>query len=154
MKNIKESHLLLIAGLSDGNIHHAKFLISHSFDKFLLSLSETVNVITNKKSEEWRTFVLNYSKMITQDIELFSFHFSMLKIWFQSLNRLKMNLVHLLHETALRKGMDKINKKYPKADIYEIIFEIERTRIAPMSQIYMPLELTNFLIRVKKHLEK
>ena len=25
LKNIKESHLLLIAGLSDGNIHHARF---------------------------------------------------------------------------------------------------------------------------------
>ena len=24
-KNIKESHLLLIAGLSDGNIHHARY---------------------------------------------------------------------------------------------------------------------------------
>tara|TARA_B100000282_G_C31393196_1_gene336614 strand:- start:275 stop:472 length:198 start_codon:yes stop_codon:yes gene_type:complete len=65
-----------------------------------------------------------------------------------------MNLVHLLHETALRKGMDNIIKNYPNADFFEIVFEIERTRIAPMSQIYMPLELTNFLIRVKKHLEK
>ena len=92
--------------------------------------------------------------MINQDIELFSFHFCMLKIWFQSLNRLKMNLVHLLHDTALRKGMDKVNKKFPNADFYEIVFEIERTRIAPMSQLYMPLELTNFLIRIKKHLEK
>ena len=35
LKNIKESHLLLIAGLSDGNIHHAKFLISQSFEEFL-----------------------------------------------------------------------------------------------------------------------
>ena len=154
LKNIKESHLLLIAGLSDGNIHHAKFLISQSFEKFLLLLGETINIITNKNSEEWRTFVLHYSKMITQDIELFYFHFSMLKIWFQSLNRLKMNLVHLLHETALRKGMDNVNKKFPNADFFEIVFEIERTRVAPMSQIYMPLELTNFLIRVKKHLEK
>ena len=154
LKNIEESHLLLIAGLSDGNIHHAKFLVSQSFDKFLLLLSETINIITNKNPEEWRTFVLNYSKMITQDIELFSFHFSMLKIWFQSLNRLKMNLVHLLHDTALRKGMDKTNKKFPNTDFFEIVFEIERTRVAPRSQIYMPLELTNFLIRVKKHLEK
>ena len=62
LKNIKESHLLLIAGLSDGNIHHAKFLISQSFEKFLLLLGETINIITNKNSEEWRTFVLHYSK--------------------------------------------------------------------------------------------
>ena len=48
LKNIKESHLLLIAGLSDGNIHHAKFLISQSFEKFLSLLSETINIITNK----------------------------------------------------------------------------------------------------------
>ncbi len=154
LKNINESHLLLIAGLSDGNIHHVKFLISQPFEKFLLLLGETINIITNKNSEEWRTFVLHYSKMIRQDIELFYFHFSMLKIWFQSLNRLKMNLVHLLHKTALRNGMDNVIKKFPNADFFEIIFEIERTRIAPISQIYMPLELTNFLIRVKKHLEK
>ena len=56
--------------------------------------------------------------------------------------------------TALRKGMDNVYKKFPNADFFEIVFEIERTRVAPMSQIYMPLELTNFLIRVKKHLEK
>ena len=60
----------------------------------------------------------------------------------------------MLHETALIEGMDKVNKKYPNADFYEIIFEIEKTRIAAKSQIYMPLELKNFLIRVKKHLEK
>ena len=65
-----------------------------------------------------------------------------------------MNLVHLLHETVLRKGMDNVIKNFPNADFFEIVFEIERTRVAPMSQIYMPLELTNFLIRVKKHLEK
>ena len=54
LKNINESHLLLIAGLSDGNIHHAKFLISQSFEKFLLLLGEAINIITNKNSEEWR----------------------------------------------------------------------------------------------------
>ena len=153
-KNIKEPHLLLIAGLSDGNIHHAKFLISQSFEKFLSLLSETINCITNKKPEQWRAFVLNYSKMVTQNIELFSFHFCMLKVWFQGLNRLKMNLAHLLHETSLRNGMDKVNKKFPNADFHEIIFEIEKTRTAPIRQLYMPLELTNLLIRIKKHLEK
>ena len=51
--------------------------------------------------------------------------------------------------TALRKGMDKVIKNYPNADFFEIVFEIEKTRIAPMSQIYMPLEMTNFLIRLK-----
>ena len=55
----------------------------------------------------------------------FLFSLSMFKIWFQSLNRLKMNLVHLFMRTVLKKGMDNVNKKFPNADFFEIIFEIE-----------------------------
>ena len=153
-KNITKSHIELIAGLCDGNIYQAKFLISQSLDEILLLLSEIIKNISNNKSNEWRDFVQVYSKMANQNYELFSFHFVMLKIWFQSVNRLRKNLKHILHKTSLKLGMKRLIKKFPNADFCSITYEIEKTNLAVSKHLYMPLELTNFLIKVKRHLNK
>ena len=154
LKEVKEIHIPIITGLSDGNIHQAKFLISQSLDDLLLLLSENIKKISNNNSHEWRDFIQIYSKMANQDYELFSFHFLMLKIWFQSVNRLRKNLEHLLHETPLKLGMERLIKNFPNADYSSITYEIEQTNFAVSQHLYMPLELTNFLIRVKKKLNK
>ena len=153
-KSIKESSIPLIAGLSGGNIYQAEFLISQSLDKLLLELSELVKNISSKKSHAWRNFSQMYSKMAIQDYKLFLFHFFMLKTWFNSLNRLRKNLDHVLHKTPLKLGMERLIKKFPNADYSSIIFEIERTSLSVPQHFHMPLALTNLLIKIKKNLNK
>ena len=153
-RDIKKSHISLIAGLSDGNIYQVKYLISESIDEVLLLLSEDIKKISNNQSHEWRSFVQKYSKMANQNQQLFSFHLCMLKIWFQSVNRLRKNLEHLLHSTPLKLGMDRIIKKFPNADYPSIVFEIEQTNLTLSKHFYMPLVMINFLIKVKKYLNK
>ena len=153
-KGVKESHIPLIAGLSEGNIYQTEFLISQSLDKLLLELSELVKNISSKKSHAWREFSQIYSKMAVQDYKLFLFHFFMLKTWFNSLNRLRKNLDHVLHKTPLKLGMERLIKKFPNADYSSIIIEIERTSLSVSQHFHMPLELTNLLIKIKKNLNK
>ena len=43
-------------------ISPCKILNFQSLEKFLPLLGETIKIITNKNSEEWRRFVLHYSK--------------------------------------------------------------------------------------------
>jgi len=78
----------------------------------------------------------------------------MLKTWFNSLNRLRKNLDHVLHKTPLKLGMERLIKKFPNADYSSIIFEIERTSLSVPQHFHMPLELTNLLIKIKKKLNK
>ena len=151
---IKKTHIPVIAGLSGGNIHQAEFLISQSLDKLLLELSELVIKISSKSSDAWRDFSQTYSKMAIQDYKLFVFHFFMLKTWFNSLNRLRKNLEHVLHKTPLKLGMERLIKKFPNADYCSIIFDIERTKLSVPQHLHMPLVLTNFLIKIKKNLNK
>ncbi len=153
-QEVKESNISLIAGLSDGNIYHAKYLISESLDELLLQLSENIKKISNNQSHEWKDFIQFYSKMATHNQQLFSFHLCLLKIWFQSVNRLEKNLNHLLHKTRLKLGMDRLIKKFPRADYTSIAFEIDQTNFAVYQHLYMPLVMTNFLIKVKKCLNK
>ena len=153
-KEIKESHIPLIAGLSGGNIYQTKFLISQSLDKLLLELSELVKNVSSKKPHAWREFSQMYSKMAIQDYKLFLFHFFMLKTWFNSLNRLRKNLNHVLHKTPLKLGMERLIKKFPNADYSSIVFEIEKTTLSVSQHFHMPLELTNLLIKIKRNLNK
>ena len=153
-KGIKKSHIPLIAGLSGGNIYQTEFLISQTLDKLLLELSELVKKVSSKRSHAWREFSQVYSKMAIQDYKLFIFHFFMLKTWFNSLNRLRKNLEHVLHKTPLKLGMERLIKKFPNADYSSIIFDIERTNLSVPQHLHMPLVLTNLLIKIKKNLNK
>jgi len=151
-KMVKESDIPLLAGLSRGNIHQARHLISQPIGDLMKLMNALVKTITNEEPDHWRKFTQTYSRLANQDLDTFSFHFMMLKIWFQSAARLKKDVDDILHDTAFKPGMERLIKSHPNADFSAIAFELEEAILSVPQNLYMPLILTNLLLRIQKHL--
>lgn len=152
MKKINENDISFFTGLSNGNVHQAEFLISHKKEELLILVNTLVGVLIAKNSEKWRKFIQTYSKLAKDDFILFSFHLMLLKIWFQSTNRLKNNINHLLHNTQLKSGMERFISIYKEADYSAIISEIEELNNSVKINLFMPLALTTFLLKIQKNI--
>lgn len=152
MKMVKDSEIQLLAGLSQGNIHQTRFLISQPIGDLLKLVNGLVKIISNDNPDHWRKFTQTYSKLARQDSATLSFHFMMLKIWFRSANRLARRVEDILHETSFKPGMERLISTNPNADFSAITFELEDAILAIPMNLYMPLILTNFLLRIQKHL--
>ena len=152
MKMVKDSEIQLLAGLSQGNIHQAWFLISQPIGDLLKLVNGLVKMITNDNPDHWRKFTQTYSRLARQDSATLSFHFMMLKIWFRSANRLARRVDDILHETSFKPGMERLISTNPNADFSAITFELEDAILSIPMNLYMPLILTNLLLRIQKHL--
>ena len=152
MKMVKDSEIQLLAGLSQGNIHQARFLISQPIGDLLKLVNGLVKMITNDNPDHWRKFTQTYSRLARQDSATLSFHFMMLKIWFRSANRLARHVDDILHETSFKPGMERLISTNPNADFSAITFELEDAILSIPMNLYMPLILTNLLLRIQKHL--
>ena len=152
MKLVKDSEIQLLAGLSQGNIHQARFLIAQPIGDLLKLVNGLVKMITNDNPDHWRKFTQTYSRLARQDSATLSFHFMMLKIWFRSANRLARRVDDILHETSFKPGMKRLISTNPNADFSAITFELEDAILAIPMNLYMPLILTNLLLRIQKHL--
>ena len=152
IKMVKDSEIQLLAGLSQGNIHQARFLISQPIGDLLKLVNGLVKLITNDNPDHWRKFTQTYSRLAHQDSATLSFHFMMLKIWFRSANRLARRVDDILHETSFKPGMERLISTNPNADFSAITFELEDAILSIPMNLYMPLILTNLLLRIQKHL--
>ncbi len=152
MKMVKESEIPFLAGLSQGNIHQARSLISQSVGDLMKLVNGLIKIITNNEPDHWRKFTQTYSRLAHQDAATFSFHFMMLKIWFRSVNRLQKDVDDLLHSTSFKPGMERLIGAHPNADLSAITFEVEDAILSIPMNLYMPLILTNLLLRIQKHL--
>lgn len=152
MKMVKDLEIQILAGLSQGNIHQARFLISQPIGDLLKLVNGLVKIISNDNPDHWRKFTQTYSRLARQDSATLSFHFMMLKIWFRSANRLARRVDDILHETSFKPGMERLISTNPNADFSAITFELEDAILAIPMNLYMPLILTNFLLRIQKHL--
>jgi len=152
MKMVKDSEIQLLAGLSQGNIHQARFLIAQPIGDLLKLVNGLVKMITNDNPDHWRKFTQTYSRLARQDSATLSFHFMMLKIWFRSANRLARRVDDILHETSFKPGMKRLISTNPNADFSAITFELEDAILSIPMNLYMPLILTNLLLRIQRHL--
>ena len=152
MKMVKDSEIQLLAGLSQGNIHQARFLIAQPIGDLLKLVNGLVKMITNDNPDHWRKFTQTYSRLARQDYATLSFHFMMLKIWFRSANRLARRVDDILHETSFKPGMERLISINPNADFSAITFELEDAILSIPMNLYMPLILTNLLLRIQRHL--
>jgi hypothetical protein len=75
-----------------------------------------------------------------------------LKIWYQSANRFQKNIDDSLHNTSLKKGIERCVRTYGTADFPAIVFELEEAVSAISKNLYMPLVLVNLLLHIQKHL--
>jgi len=152
MKMVKDSEIQLLAGISQGNIHQSRFLISQPIGDILKLVNGLVKMISNDNPDHWRKFTQTYSRLAHQNSATLLFHFMMLKIWFRSANRLARSIDDILHETSFKPGMERLISTNPNADFSAITFELEDAILAIPMNLYMPLILTNLLLRIQKHL--
>lgn len=153
MKMIKNEDIPYLTGLSRGNLHQARFLISQSVGDLMTLIGGLIKTITQDDPDQWRKFTQTYSKLAKQDQKTFSFHFIILKIWFQSANRFQKNLDDLLHHTSFKPGMERMIKAHPDADFSAVAFALEDAANAIPQNLYMPLVLINLLLHIQKHLK-
>ena len=151
-KMVRPEDIPLLVGLSRGNFFHAQFFISQSLERLIKLVEDLTKSINQDDPEKWRKFIQDYSKMAKQDIEKFSLHFMLLKIWYQSANRFQKNIDDSLHNTSLKKGIERCVRTYGTADFPAIVFELEEVVSAISKNLYMPLVLVNLLLHIQKHL--
>ena len=154
INKVKKAHVPLVIGLSEGDVHKAKLLISQPLEKNMSSISSLVKVISEEDTGEWRKFINTYSRYSKQNKSKFYFHFNMLKIWFQAANRLTKNIEHVLHKTSFVEDMKIFIKRNPNADFCSIIYELEKPMEAVKNNYYMPLVLINLLLEIQKHFKQ
>ena len=154
INKVEKPHVPLVIGLSEGDVHKAKILISQPLNKTLSSISSLVKVISEKDPGKWRKLIDTYSRYSKQNKSEFFFHFNMLKIWFQAANRLTKNIDHVLHKTSFIEDMKIFIKKNPNADFSSIIYELEKPMEAVKNNYYMPLVLINLLLEIQNHFKQ
>ena len=153
-KLVQEQDIPFLVGLSRGNLHNAQFFISQSKIELEDLIKNLVETTTKESPEKWRKFIESYSKLSKQKKDEFEYHFMLLRIWYQSVNRLKNNLNDPLHDTSLIHGMKTILNSYPSADFLSIVSDLEDVVRAISMNLYMPLVLTNLLLETKKNLKQ
>ena len=154
INKVKKAHVPLVIGLSEGDVHKAKLLISQPLEKNMSSISLLVKVISEEDPGQWRKLINTYSRYSKQNKSEFYFHFNMLKIWFQAANRLTKNIDHVLHKTSFVEDMKIFIKRNPNADFCSIIYELEKPMEAVKNNYYMPLVLINLLLEIQKHFKQ
>ncbi len=154
INKVKKAHVPLVIGLSEGDVHKAKLLISQPLEKTMSSISSLVKVISEKDPGQWRKLINTYSRYSKQNKSEFYFHFNMLKIWFQAANRLTKNIDHVLHKTSFVEDMKIFIKRNPNADYSSIIYELEKPTEAVKNNYHMPLVLINLLLEIRKHFKQ
>ena len=154
INKVKKAHVPLVIGLSEGDVHKAKLLISQPLEKNMSSISSLVKIISEQDPGQWRKLINTYSRYSKQNKSEFYFHFNMLKIWFQAANRLTKNIDHVLHKTSFVEDMKIFIKRNPNADFCSIIYELEKPMEAVKNNYYMPLVLINLLLEIQKHFKQ
>ena len=153
-KLVQEQDIPFLVGLSRGNLHNAQLFISQSKVELEDLIKNLVETTTKDNPEKWRKFIEGYSKLSKQKKDEFEYHFMLLRIWYQSVNRLKNNLNDPLHNTSLLHGMKRFLNSYPFADILSIVSDLEDVVRAISMNLYMPLVLTNLLLETQKNLKQ
>ena len=151
---VQEQDIPFLVGLSRGNLHNAQFFISQSKIELEDLIKNLVDTTTKDNPEKWRKFIESYSKLSKQKKDEFEYHFMLLRIWYQSVNRLKNNLNDSLHDTSLLHGMKRFLNSYPFADLLSIVSDLEDVVRAISMNLYMPLVLTNLLLETQKNLKQ
>jgi len=153
-KMVREEDIPFLIGLSRGNLHSTQFFISKSPRELSDLIKNLVDTITKNEPGKWRKFIQDYSKLARQGKDEFAYHFMLLRVWCQSVNRFKNNLNDSLHDTSLAMGMKKFISTYPSADLLSIVSDLEDAVRAISMNLYMPLVLTNLLIETQKNLKQ
>jgi len=150
--NVEEiNDVPLFLGLSNGSMYLAKKTMLLGKKEIHNLINNTIKTLISKDSLLWRNFTQTYSKLSKEDRTIFFLHFTILKIWFQSTYRLTKKIYHPLHKTELKIGMELFTSRYKDVDYPKIILEIENLERSVSQNLFIPLSLTHFILKVQKN---
>ena len=151
LNNESINNIYLISGFSNGNMHLVKKIMHFKEEEIKNLINNIIKTLISRDSMLWRNFTQKYSKLLRDDRDIFYLHLTILKIWFQSTFRLTKNINHALHKTELKTGMERFMNRYQNVDYTKIIFHIEDLESSVSQNLFMPLSLTHFLLKVQKN---
>jgi len=133
-----------------GNIHRARTLSKQPVDKLINQIEKLTTTVVSKDSEKWRNFTSHYSRLFVTNPLDFNHHLNLIIIWMRGANKLKQGLSSGFENTGLHSRMISFNKKFPKANIFEVILCIEDVKKHARQNLYMPLILLNMMLDIQK----
>ena len=113
-------------------------------------IEKLTTTVVSKDSEKWRNFTSHYSRLFVTNPLDFNHHLNLIIIWMRGANKLKQGLNSGFENTGLQSRMVSFNKKFPKANIFEVILCIEDVKKHARQNLYMPLILLNMLLDIQK----
>ena len=151
--NIDNKSAELISEISQGNMRRALEISNNSVDN-LLSLIQDLSIsVINEDGKQWRKFINDNSQIIRKEISQFQHNIFLLQLWFKSVYRLRIGIIDELHRPELINFMQKVNQKYPNADLQKIDILLEDSLGAIGRNLHMSLILTNLLINIQRYLK-
>ena len=148
--NSSNSEAEFLVMICRANIHRARTLSRQPVEKLINQIEKLATTVVSKDSEKWRNFISHYSRLFGTNHLDFNHHLNLITIWMHGANKLKQGLSSGYENTGLQPRMISFNKKFPKANIFEVILCIEDVKKHSRQNLYMPLILLNMLIDIQK----
>lgn len=135
--------------MSEGNMNYAQKISKNGIEEIKQLVEKLTDTLTVYDEKNWRSFIQDYSRMAQSNFNDYKFHLFLLQCWLKQA-RNKHNALN--DENLFMKINKNFNSSFPNARLDQINHMIEKIINAPNKNLFMPIQLTNFLIGVQKRL--
>ena len=149
LNGVDKSLAEFAAIMSEGNMNYAQRICNNGVEDIRKLLEKLIETLTIYDEQNWRLFIQDYSRMAQSNFNDYSFHLFLLQCWLKQ-TRNKRN--DLCEEILFKKINKNFNSSFPNARLDQINHIVEKIINAPKKNLFMPIQLTNFLIGVQKRL--
>ena len=140
------------ANMCEGNMHFAQKICDNGIESITQLIEKLTNVITIYNEKNWRNFVQEYSRLAQKDLNEYEFHLFLIQCWLKLARKKRILENENSSIRQLNENVENFNSKFPIVKFDKINFMIEDIINAPKKNLFMPIQLTNFLINVEKKL--
>ena len=137
------------AELSEGNMNYAQRICRNGINDIMQIIKKLVGTLMAYNEKDWRVFIQEYSRMANNNLNDYKFHFFLFQSWLKQANNTHIGLNEI---PAFEEIIKNFNSKFPDARLDKINCMVEDIMNAPKNNLFMPIQLTNFLIGVRKKL--
>ena len=138
--------------MCEGNMHFAQKICDNGIESITQLIEKLTIVITIYNEKNWRNFVQEYSRLAQKDLNEYEFHLFLIQCWLKLARKKRILENENSSIRQLNENVENFNSKFPIVKFDKINFMIEDIINAPKKNLFMPIQLTNFLINVEKKL--
>jgi len=135
--------------ISEGNMNYAQRICKNGIEDIKQLVERLTDTLTVYDEKNWRSFIQDYSRIAQSDFNEYKFHLFLLQCWLKQ-TRNKHN--DLNEEPLFKQINNNFNSSFPDARLDQINHMVEKIINAPEKNLFMPIQLTNFLIGIQKRL--